>query len=187
MIIYLHGFNSSSSSSKAQLCKKYLNDKGIGDKILIPDLPLSTDKVVNLIEILIPENEIVGFIGSSMGGFYSCYFANKYNVKGVYINPVVEDHLTGMVDIVGSYENFNNGKKDTFSMSDYKNLKKYSTPTLKFPKNHFLLAQEGKVSFWSNEKCSGTLVITKISARLTPNLNSLNLPAGKIKSLKKGS
>ena len=91
MIIYLHGFNSSSSSSKAQLCKKYLNDKGISDKILIPDLPLSTDKVVNLIEILISENEIVGFIGSSMGGFYSCYFANKYNVKGVYINPVEEN------------------------------------------------------------------------------------------------
>ena len=143
MIIYLHGFNSSSSSSKAQLCKRYLNDKGIGDKILIPDLPLSTNKVVNLVEILISENEIVGFIGSSMGGFYSCYFANKYNVKGVYINPVVDDHLTDMLNIVGSYENFNNGKKDTFSMDDYENLKKYSTSTLKFPKNHFLLAQEG--------------------------------------------
>ena len=69
MIIYLHGFNSSSSSSKAQLCKKYLNGKGIGDKILIPDLPLSTDKVVNLIEILISENEIVGFIGVQWGDF----------------------------------------------------------------------------------------------------------------------
>ena len=55
----------------------------------------------------------------------------------------MDDHLTGMVNIVGSYENFNNGKKDTFSMGDYKNLKKYSTPTLTFPKNHFLLAQEG--------------------------------------------
>ena len=124
MIIYLHGFNSSSSSSKAQLCKKYLNDKGIGDKILIPDLPLSTYKVVNLIEILISENEIVGFIGSSMGGFYSCYFANKYNLKGVYINPVVDDHLPSMLNIVGSYENFNNGKKDTFSMNDYEEFKK---------------------------------------------------------------
>ena len=143
MIIYLHGFNSSSSSSKAQLCKKYLNDKGIGNKILIPDLPLSTNKVIKLVEMLISENEIIGFIGSSMGGFYSCYFANKFNVKGVYINPVVDDHLPSMLNIVGSYENFNNGKKDTFSMSDYENLKKFSTPTLSFPENHFLLAQEG--------------------------------------------
>ena len=127
MIIYLHGFNSSSSSSKAQLCKKYLTDKGLGDEILIPDLPLSTYKVVNLIEMLISENEIVGFIGSSMGGFYSCYFANKYNLKGVYINPVVDNHLPSMLNIVGSYENFNNGKKDTFSINDYENLKKYST------------------------------------------------------------
>lgn len=143
MIIYLHGFNSSSSSSKAQLCKKYLDDKGIGDKILIPDLPLSTDKVVSLIEKLISENEIIGFIGSSMGGFYSCYFANKYNMKGVYINPVVDDHLASMLNIVGSYKNFNNGKKDTFSIDDYESLKKYSTPVLAFPMNHFLLAQEG--------------------------------------------
>ena len=143
MIIYLHGFNSSSSSSKAQLCKKYLTDKGVGDKILIPDLPLSTYKVVNLIEMLISENEIVGFIGSSMGGFYCCHFANKYNLKGVYINPVVDDHLPSMLNIIGSYENFNNGKKDTFSMNDYENLKKYSTPMLTSPKNHYLLAQEG--------------------------------------------
>ena len=143
MIIYLHGFISSSSSSKAQLCKKYLTEKGVGDKILIPDLPLSTYKVINLIEMLISENDIVGFIGSSMGGFYSCYFANKYNLKGVYINPVVDDHLPSMLNIVGSYENFNNGKKDTFSMNDYENLKKYSTPMLKSPENHFLLAQEG--------------------------------------------
>ena len=143
MIIYLHGFNSSSSSSKAQLCKKFLNDRGIGEKILIPDLPLSTNKVVSLVEKLISENEIIGFIGSSMGGFYSCYFANKYNVKGTYINPVVDDLLPSMKNIVGSYENFNNGKKDTFSMNDYKNLMKYSTPLLKFPQNHFLLAQEG--------------------------------------------
>ena len=139
MIIYLHGFNSSSSSSKAQLCKKFLVDRGIGEKILIPDLPLSTDKVVSLVEKLISENEIIGFIGSSMGGFYSCYFANKYNVKGTYINPVVDDHLPGMKNIVGSYQNFNNGKKDTFSMNDYKNLMKYSTPLLKFPQNHFQL------------------------------------------------
>jgi len=143
VIIYLHGFNSSSSSSKAQLCKKYLKEKGISNKILIPDLPLSTDKVINLVEKLISENEIIGFIGSSMGGFYSCYFANKYNVNGVYINPVVDDHLIGMLNIVGSYENYNNGKKDTFSMDDYENLKKYTTPILTFPKNHFLLAQEG--------------------------------------------
>ena len=143
MIIYLHGFNSSSSSSKAQLCKKYLTDKGVGEKILIPDLPLSTYKVINLIEMLISENDIVGFIGSSMGGFYCCHFANKYNLKGVYINPVVDDHLPSMLNIVGSYENFNNGKKDTFSMNDYENLKKYSTPMLTSPKNHFLLAQVG--------------------------------------------
>jgi predicted esterase YcpF (UPF0227 family) len=48
-----------------------------------------------------------------------------------------------MLNIVGSYENFNNGKKDTFSIDDYESLKKYSTPELAFPMNHFLLAQEG--------------------------------------------
>ena len=64
-------------------------------------------------------------------------------MKGVHINPVVDDHLPSMLNIVGSYENFNNGKKDTFSMNDYENLKKYSTPMLTSPKNHFLLAQKG--------------------------------------------
>ena len=39
-------------------------------------------------------------------------------------------------------------------------------------------------SFFSMDKSSGVLVINKISARFTPDLNSLKLPAGKGKSSK---
>ena len=58
------------------------------------------------------KSKVKGLIGSSMGGFYACYFANKYNTKGVYINPVVDKHLDGMGDIVGKHKNFNNKNID---------------------------------------------------------------------------
>ena len=159
MIIYLHGFNSSSSSSKAQSFKSCLKKTKPNESLLIPNLPLSTQRVICLLEHLMTKNKIKGLIGSSMGGFYACYFANKYNTKGVYINPVVDKHLDGMGDIVGEHKNFNNKNIDSFSLQDYKDLFKYVSPNLKKPSDHFLLAQSGdevldqNISYDKFKKC----------------------------------
>ena len=159
MIIYLHGFNSSSSSSKAQSFQSRLKKTKPSESLLIPDLPLSTQGVICLLEDLMSKNKVKGLIGSSMGGFYACYFANKYNTKGVYINPVVDKHLDGMRDIVGEHKNFNNKNIDSFSLKDYQDLFKYVSPKLKKPSDHFLLAQSGdevldqNISFDKFKKC----------------------------------
>ena len=42
----------------------------------------------------------ISLIGSSLGGFYAAYLAEKYKLKSVLINPVVSSHLKNMKDLI---------------------------------------------------------------------------------------
>lgn len=91
MIIYLHGFASSSYSSKAQKFKEYFSKL---DRFVSPNLThipkLAVYNAEELIKIFLAENkEEVILMGSSLGGYYASYLANKYNLKAVLINPSV--------------------------------------------------------------------------------------------------
>ena len=46
MIVYLHGFNSSPQSSKAQYLKQYLEARGGGGEFACPQLPHRPDLAV---------------------------------------------------------------------------------------------------------------------------------------------
>ena len=93
-IIYLHGFNSSSKSRKAQILKKSKLVRSLGIEIVLIDLPNSPKKAILQIEKIIVKNlKKVSLLGSSLGGLYATFLSDKYNLKSVTINPVVPSHL----------------------------------------------------------------------------------------------
>lgn len=51
----------------------------------------------------------ITLIGSSLGGFYSIYLAQKYNLKAILINPSIESHKT-LKTYVGEHTNFDGSK-----------------------------------------------------------------------------
>ncbi|HYT47075.1 MAG TPA: YqiA/YcfP family alpha/beta fold hydrolase, partial [Burkholderiales bacterium] len=63
MIVYLHGFNSSPQSHKAQLLGRYLEARGLGAEYACPALPPLASDAVGEIEKLIKQNAGVGFVG----------------------------------------------------------------------------------------------------------------------------
>ena len=74
-ILYLHGFNSSSNSSKAQTFKNSEFVKNLKNEIILPDLPVSPEEAIeDILKILENFNFKVSLIGSSLGGFYATYF-----------------------------------------------------------------------------------------------------------------
>ncbi|MCG3720375.1 esterase, partial [Aliarcobacter butzleri] len=86
MIIYIHGFASCGFGSKAQKFKEYFEEEII--TISLPTIPnLAIDTLEQIIEFSLNKDENVYLIGSSLGGFYSLYLANKYDLKAVLINP----------------------------------------------------------------------------------------------------
>ena len=93
-IFYFHGFASSADSTKAKVFDDFIKKKFPNVHLHIPNIDNSIEKSFIQLETLVEEN--AGdklFIGSSLGGFYASYFAEKFDSKAVLINPASNPYL----------------------------------------------------------------------------------------------
>ncbi len=81
MILYIHGFASCGDSNKTRLLKEHFKD------LLSPDIPVDPDEAISFLHKLIINNEVTMLIGSSLGGFYAAYFAEKFQIRAVLLKP----------------------------------------------------------------------------------------------------
>lgn len=87
-LLYLHGFRSSPASDKAIAVANYCQIRGIATPIM-PQLPTSPKDSIKLCESLITEHHIDAVCGSSLGGFYAMYLAEKFHLRCAVINPAI--------------------------------------------------------------------------------------------------
>ena len=115
-IIYLHGFCSSSASFKAQLVKAYVTEHP-QHSVFLPDLNHYPKQAIAQVEnhIKTLQGEQWGLVGSSLGGFYASYLAEKYNKKAVVINPAVRPFEL-LESRLGEQKNFHS--EQTFDLTD---------------------------------------------------------------------
>ncbi len=88
MIIYIHGYGSSGLSDKARHYEKLFADQGF----IAPTLSAESRLAMHTLEGLVAsflKHEPVGLIGSSLGGFFAIYLAQRYAVPAVLINPAI--------------------------------------------------------------------------------------------------
>ena len=138
-IIYLHGFNSSAESKKSKILNSYLEKEKLIN-LESPNLNNSPKKAISQIEKIVRKSSSrVCLVGSSLGGLYATFVADKYNLKSVTINPVVANHISGMRDLVGSHKNFHSDEEYEFTFKDFFDLQKLGLEKLKKPLNHFCL------------------------------------------------
>ena len=111
MILYLHGFNSSPQSHKAQLCARYLEERGLGAHYGCPALPPLASEAIASIEALMARRPGASFcfLGSSLGGYYATHLAEKHGAKAVLINPAIAPHL-GLRATLGTQNNLHTGE-----------------------------------------------------------------------------
>lgn len=90
-IVYLHGFLSSPATTKAQALADALTAQGQLGLFHAPLLPVEPDAAIHAAESALMEciDEPVLLIGSSLGGFYATWLAEKWNAPAVVINPAV--------------------------------------------------------------------------------------------------
>ena len=143
MILYLHGFNSSSASSKAQDTIKACKEANIN--CIAPDLPHQPKLVYELFdEIYQSANEKIFAVGSSLGGYYTTYLVEKgIAVHGVLINPAV-GVADLLIDEIGKeQENYNTAEKYIFTQCHYDELKQIEYAKIADPSKYLLLVQKG--------------------------------------------
>jgi len=111
VLFYLHGFNSSPQSHKAQVLGEYLGERGLGSHYACPALPPVASDAIALCEELMARHagQPVCFVGSSLGGYYATVLAEKHGVKAVLINPAIDPHV-GLRAYLGTQKNLHTGE-----------------------------------------------------------------------------
>jgi len=92
MIMYLHGFRSSPLSFKAQSTALFMEKKGLSEYYFCPQLPESPKEAIRTALDLMNrfEHERITLIGSSLGGYYANWLAEKTGCRAVLLNPVID-------------------------------------------------------------------------------------------------
>ncbi len=140
MIIYIHGFGGSGEGSKAKGFRKYF--KTTGDSFIAPSLSYVPELAINTLEELIESyNGEVSLIGSSLGGFYTIYLSQKYNLKAALLNPSIFPYKT-LENYLGDAPTFYDESSFRWKKNHISMLEKYITIDL-MQINFMLLVQKG--------------------------------------------
>ncbi len=142
MILYLHGFTSGPQSHKAQALGMRMRERGLGEFFICPQLPASPREAIALAIELITRHGVTTVVGSSLGGYYSTYLAEKFDLKAAVVNPAVVAHLS-LKDYVGTQHWLYTGAAFEFTLDHIEELRAIEVPTLSKPQRFWLLAEEG--------------------------------------------
>jgi len=132
-IYYFHGFKSAGGGTKFEILKKVYGNEY---EILSPSFPNNINDAKNELKLIVEELEReeikkIIIIGTSLGGFYSYYFAKAFywrlidkeiSCKIILINPVLNpaEHLK---KYLGKNVNFKTEKEFNFTDDDLLELK----------------------------------------------------------------
>lgn len=95
LLIYLHGFLSSPQSYKCQLLQDWLQASRPDIEFCSPQISPHPGEAAQVLGKMLedfrsqPERPI-GLVGSSMGGFWSTWLAEQYQLPAVVVNPAVK-------------------------------------------------------------------------------------------------
>jgi uncharacterized protein len=111
VIVYLHGFNSSPQSHKAKVMADFMAARGLAAEYACPALPTHAGEAIAAVEALMAARPAARwcFVGSSLGGFYATYLAEKHDARAVLLNPAIEPHV-GLRAYLGEQRNLHTGE-----------------------------------------------------------------------------
>jgi predicted esterase YcpF (UPF0227 family) len=152
ILLYIHGFLSSPLSYKAQSMQQWLQQHRPDIEYVCPFLTPYPDEcaltLISIVEQKIAERAIndgndIYLMGSSMGGFWATYLAERYNLPAVVINPAVDvmNLLPAYID--QSLKNYHTEDIYCLKADDLQALSRYDTADIHQYDNYWLFAQEG--------------------------------------------
>ena len=139
MIVYLHGFNSSPQSHKAQVMQRFMAERGLAHEYACPALPPLAGDAMKAIQPLVSKKPCL--IGSSLGGFYATYLAEQHGLRAVLINPAIDPHI-GLRAYLGPQQNLHTGKPYELTEAHLAQWKRLYVPRIT-PQRYLLIVETG--------------------------------------------
>ena len=158
-LLYLHGFRSAPASYKARVLAGRMTDRGLTYDWHCPQLPASP-KAALALALTIAE-EILGtvpardhlagppdttarltIIGSSLGGYYATWLAEKLGCRAILLNPAVHA-ARALATQVGEHQQFHSAEPFVFLPEYVDELEQAWVPALTRLERYFLIAATG--------------------------------------------
>ncbi|WP_286234992.1 YqiA/YcfP family alpha/beta fold hydrolase [Thalassotalea sediminis] len=105
-ILYIHGFNSSPKSEKVTITQQYIDQNNVDVVMHCPQVESSPQAALVQFEKILASEPVAKWhlMGSSLGGFFATYLAEKYGYPAVLINPAVKPFEL-LSDYIGEQQN----------------------------------------------------------------------------------
>ncbi len=145
-IIYLHGFNSSPQSHKARILRARMAALGRAADCLVPALSHWPARAVEQVGTLIEQQAAGGrgvcLVGSSLGGYYAAWLAERYDLRAVLINPAAAPAEL-LLDYLGTQRNLYTGEEYELTSEHLAQLRALDSGEIRHPERLLLMLQTG--------------------------------------------
>jgi predicted esterase YcpF (UPF0227 family) len=144
MIVYLHGFRSSPASRKAVQIRDALAQRGRAADYLCPQLPASPRRAIEIAQAAcgLEDPARLMLIGSSLGGYYATWLAERIGCRAVLLNPAITPY-EDLKAHLGRQPVFFSGESIDMKPEYLDELLALDTPRISRPERYFLLAATG--------------------------------------------
>jgi predicted esterase YcpF (UPF0227 family) len=141
-LIYLHGFRSSPQSFKARLLAERLSATGLASRFVCPQLPASPAAAVALVLGHIAPRPGDTLVGSSLGGYYATWLAERCGCRAALLNPAVTP-ARDLAGWVGEQRMFHSDEPFVFERVFLDELAALEVPAPTLPQRYLLVAAKG--------------------------------------------
>lgn len=144
MILYLHGFRSSPNSRKAQQLLALMRARGLAGDYMCPQLPASPRAAaeVALAAAQLEPIEKLALIGSSLGGYYATWLAERVGCRAVLLNPAIRPY-DDLKAHLGRQPVFYSDASIEMKPEYLDELLALDVPRVTHPQRYFLIAATG--------------------------------------------
>jgi predicted esterase YcpF (UPF0227 family) len=144
MILYLHGFRSSPRSFKARVMHERMTALGRAHELICPQLPASPKEAIDLALLLAGRYapDELAIVGSSLGGFYATWLAERLDCRAVLLNPAVNP-LKDLDQHVGVTTAWHSDEPFEFKREYIDELAALRIERITRPERYFLVAATG--------------------------------------------
>jgi predicted esterase YcpF (UPF0227 family) len=145
-IVYLHGFNSSPQSAKGQQIARAAAALPDPPVVHLPALSHRPAQAIRDVCAWIDDEAADGrdlaLIGSSLGGYYATWLAEKYGARAIVINPAVRP-VEDLRPFLGCQRNPYTGERYDVTPEHFVEFAALATARITRSERYFLLARTG--------------------------------------------
>ena len=143
MILYLHGFRSAPASHKASVLRQYMQARGLASQFWCEQLPVSAIESMSIIEAQIARCDAPPtLVGSSLGGYYATWLAEKHGLRAVLVNPSVLSYVS-LEPYLGEQTNMYNGESFVLTPAHLDEFRAIEVKRISRPERYWLMVETG--------------------------------------------